>query len=279
MVSTRASERYTPVAVESFFRNTELDPAERLILIDNDRSLNELPFAERIELIPNSSPLSFAENLNQTLVRAGGAEVYFLNNDLVFTPGWLKPLETIEDAIVTPLSNREVQYAKDTLRLERYLSLEDFQGKESLLDAIAEYHRARSQGYRSVFYLPFFCVKIPPKIYSRLDPLDEGFGKGGAEDNDYCLRAILAGFKVLYAMQSYLLHFSGKSTWHGAESPEETRTRDELYVKHFESKWGEKLRRLSINGDLSALFDRPDLLQAFQQGEFKRVIEALAIEA
>lgn len=277
MVSTEASRLYTPKAVESFFSYTELAEGEKLLLIDNDGSLenSKLSGDKRIEFVKNKTPLSFSENLNASIKRASGGDVYFLNNDLIFTPNWLDPLLPITDAIATPVSNREFQYIKDGLRCERYLSLEDYLGKERELLTVVDYHRSQRNGLQPVLCLPFFCVKLPAKVYEKLGPLDETFGKGGAEDNDYCLRAYLEGFQVLYALNSYILHFSGKSTWHGAETAEETKQRDNAYLKRFDEKWGLKLRRLAINGDLSVLAEDPNILSALQRGKFREVIIAL----
>ena len=123
--------------------------------------------------------------------------------------------------------------------------------------------------------LPFFCVKVPFQIWSTVGQLDESFGKGGAEDNDYCLRAHEAGFSVEYALESYLLHFSGKSTWDGAETPDETKERDELYLTRFQGKWGEALTALSIKGDITSLYANQKAFSLFQQGQFGGVVEAL----
>ncbi len=278
MVSTAASRHYTPKAIESFFSCTELADTEKLVLIDNDQSLGELPHADRLEIVRNSEPRSFAQNLNAAIERAkeSNAEVYFLNNDLIFTPGWIGPLIPISDAIITPVSNREFQYVKDGLRCERYLTLEEYLAHPDELAVIAAHHSAIRSGYQSVFTLPFFCVKIPPKVWSTLGPVDESFGKGGAEDNDYCIRAHLHGLKVLYALGAYVLHFSGKSTWHGAETPDETRARDEFYIQRFDSKWGEQVRRLSIQSDLSVLTGSPELIQAFKKSQFATIVRLLS---
>jgi len=274
MVSTTASRKYTPEAITSFFKETPLADSEKLVVIDNDNSLSDLlPCSERIDLRRNEQPRSFAENFNSLLKEAPDSELYFLNNDLIFTNNWIKALEPIKDAICSPVSNREFQYTKDGLRCERFLGLEDYLGNESALPEIVSYHRTKMSGYRSVFYLPFFCIKIPPKVSATLGPLDESFGKGGAEDNDYCLRAHLEGIKILFALESYVLHFSGKSTWHGAESEEETKARDAKYLRRFQEKWGEALLKLSISGDLSVLMQDQALLAAFQQGNFKLITE------
>lgn len=284
MVSTRPSRDYTPLAIESFFKFTSLDSDEKLIVIDNDGSLSNAHNTSHLEFLTPKEPRSFAGNFNWILAKAKeeSSDIYFLNNDIIFTPDWILPLESVTDAIVTPVSNREYQYRSDGLRLDISCKLENYLRNSEQLNKIALHHRKKftTSNYsnrRKVLSLPFFCVKIPVAVWSVLGPLDESFGKGGAEDNDYCLRAYLSGLKVEYALESYLLHFSGKSTWDGAESAKETLERDELYKNKFREKWGENLLKLSIQGDLSPLYSDPNLLVMFQQGKFQEVISGLKL--
>jgi hypothetical protein len=282
MVSTKSSKNYTPLAVESFLKHTPLKPNEKLIVIDNDESLVGATNTDQLSFVAPPEPRSFAENFNWILAKAQKetADVYFLNNDIIFTPHWLLPLEPVENAIVTPVSNREYQYRRNGLNLDISCKLEDYLNNEAQLDFIVAHHKKKHatptlSNRRKVLSLPFFCVKVPVAVWSVLGSLDESFGKGGAEDNDYCLRSHLAGFGVEYALESYLLHFSGKSTWDGAETVEQTAERDELYRNKFKEKWGEELLHLSIIGDISPLYGGPNLMGWFQQGKFAEVIENL----
>jgi len=282
MVSTNSSKRYTPLAIESFFNHSKLTSNESLIVIDNDRSLIGVTNNEQLSFVAPPEPRSFAENFNWILTKAAQkkADIYFLNNDIIFTPDWLLPLEPLTHSIVTPVSNREFQYRRNGLRLDRTSQLDEYLANEDQLNLIVQYHRRKNfnptqTNRRRVLSLPFFCVKVPVAVWSALGSLDESFGKGGAEDNDYCLRAYLAGFSVEYALDSYLLHFSGKSTWDGAESADETRKRDELYRSKFQEKWGEALMQLSIFGDLSPVIAEPSLIPALQTQDFGTVIAGL----
>jgi GT2 family glycosyltransferase len=101
-------------------------------------------------------------------------------------------------------------------------------------------------GQKKSLILPFFCVKIPYAVYSRVGPMDENFGRGSAEDSDYCLRAWLAGFEVRHALQSYVLHFGGKSSWAG-ETKRESEERMKKFRELFEKKWGAALADLVLN--------------------------------
>lgn len=289
MVSTEASRDYTPIAINSFLRYTELSAWDRFFLIDNDGSYAHQEVPAKIERLTNMLPRSYAANANHILQLAAShrakqqsilgatctADVFLLNNDLAFTEGWIEPLLEHEKALVSPISNREKQYSMYGLTLDRTLASDDLLGKESALELIAKHHKEHNAGVLPVLWLPFFCIKIPLQVYSLLGPLDETFGRGGGEDNDYCVRAILAGIPILYANQSYILHFNGKSTWDGAESPDATELRCKLFRQHFGRKWGEEMVALLIDHDLSVVEGSPILSRLLHEGRARELIMQL----
>lgn len=202
-----------------------------------------------------------------------GADLFFLNNDLVFTSHWLEPLLGLENTVLSPLSNREVQYQQGGLVCSITMDLPQYVGKESIVEEIAERHRLTNEGYSKVLFLPFFCIKIPFSVYSVVGRFDESFGRGGGEDNDYCLRALLAGFSIGYARSSYIIHFNGKSTWE-VESERETEARCFLFRKTFGEKWNESLLRLFLDGDMSVLEGR--IRREIERGDFRSAMASLA---
>jgi GT2 family glycosyltransferase len=279
MVTTRRSHRYTPYALESFFLTTPLDPDDRFYLIDND-GLDDRGLQDRFpraRAVSPESPRGFAANVNHIMALAGEerADLFFLNNDLIFGEGWLSALMPDDPIILSPLCNQQVTYRVDGTPFPALMALEDYLGRESHLAAIVRYNRSQQEGIQVRPFIPFFCVKLPYSVYSRLGPLDEGFGVGGAEDNDYCLRAYLGGFQVAFARKSFVLHFAGKSTWHGAEDPAVTRQRDLKYRAAFERKWGRRLRAFSLDNQIGDTDLTPEMKEAFMACRFKDVIERL----
>lgn len=275
MITTSRSHAYTPVALASFLRTTRLENSDRCILIDNDANYDR-PGSERFELWRNAQPMSFAQNMNRILdiAIATNQDAYLLNNDLVFTSDWDSPLKMSELAIVSPLTNAELSYKCDGVQFSSLMSLEEYIGHEQTLEKLAVAHRTRVTGFKEVLTLPFACIRIPREILGAVGRFDESFGLGGAEDRDYCIRAILAGFRIRYAMQSYILHFQGRSTWRGGESETETRERDEKYSIRFREKWGDDLFRIFIGLDSTVIAERGLEAQA-AAGDFKGILEAL----
>ena len=60
-----------------------------------------------------------------------------------------------------------------------------------------------------------FCLLIAREVIEAIGPLDEQFGIGCFEDDDYCLRAIAAGFRAVIAGDSFVHHY-GSRTFLGA---------------------------------------------------------------
>jgi hypothetical protein len=213
--------------------------------------------------------------MNQTmdLARPRQANLVFLNNDLIFSRRWFEPLRAQGPFVLSPLSNAELQYTEGTLECKLGMELQDYLGSEHLFRNIVRRHHNRAHGYLKVFTLAFFAVKIPHEVYSVVGALDESFGIGGGEDRDYCLRCHQLGFELRFALNSYILHFQGKSTWRGAETREETAARDRFYFERFKQKWGNALFDVALMNDLKKL--PPDLLQAHEQGDFGKLIREL----
>lgn len=279
MISTRSSERYTPYAIDTFFSSTKLATGDRFILIDNDASFmvgNDLAHYP-IEVVKNSSPLGFAANMNGILSQAvsNRADVVLLNNDVIFTPDWYSHASGDERTIVSPLSSREVRYSLGSFEATNPMELSQYLGNEHNLRTIAQRHSTLQSGRMGVLVVPFFASRIPLRIIESVGLLDEKFGRGGGEDYDYCLRAILNGFAVEFELSSYVLHFGGKSSWSGAETTEARGDREKIFLSYFQEKWGEQLFRVIMKEEISIIENNPELSEFIQKGDFASVVQRL----
>ena len=279
MVSLAASADYTHQALESFSKTTLLAPEDSFHLIANDHHKVEFPHIlqrfTRVHLLDN--PSSFAENGNllRKLALESGSDLYFLNNDIIFTPLWSEFLAIKEPVIAIPLCNQDLQYQEGNFKLEPAMDLSDYLGSEEAFEKIAKEHQQKTKGVRQTLFSPFFCVRIPYEVLERVGEFDTSFGKGGAEDHDYSLRTILAGSGVYHSLRCYLLHFMGRSTWRGGESPEETKTRDGLYLKRFEEKWGAQLTSLCIKRDTSFIQQDEKLRSLAENNQWAELIRSV----
>lgn len=292
MVTTSASRDYTPHALRTFFETTPLNESDSFVLINNDDPEPKplIPSKTRkFELLNNSTPLGFAANANQMIDLALKTErdLFFINNDVIFSDDWLSPLNGNDQAILAPISNREVQYSGSAtvvsskhvatnMLLRAPMELSEYLESPRMFQAIAEAHRKTGHGYLSVIVFPFFCVKIPLPILKTVGRFDESFGRAGGEDYDYALRAWLAGFQVKLALGSYLLHFWGKSTWTAKESSSSSSTNapsyDTSFLQKFEAKWGSSLYRLILQENTDEINENPELLKLRDSGDISSLI-------
>lgn len=280
MITTKSSKRYTDLALQTFLETTPLQGDDQIIIIDNDRAdpYELVASSKALEIIRNPAPLGFAANVNQALriARDRRADLYFLNNDLVFAPGWFEPQRVNEPWILSPLSNRELPYKTEHFCCNVEMSLEYYRDHRDGFRQLVAEHQRNTNAFLNMLVLPFFCVKLPYAVYSVVGEFDERYGKGGGEDFDYCLRAILAGFPVKYAAPGYVLHFGGKSSWSGAETRAQQQQREEHFFSHFRTVWGEQLTELVLRDKQSLITDNPALVAAVKAGDYRKVILTLA---
>jgi O-antigen biosynthesis protein len=78
----------------------------------------------------------------------------------------------------------------------------------------ANFHIGQS---KTVARLLGFCMLVRRDVVKRIGAFDERFGLGNYEDDDYCLRARLAGFECRLAEDVFIHHTGGQDFqiyWH-----------------------------------------------------------------
>ena len=230
---------YTRQCLESVLRHTR-QPYE-LVLVDNGSSDGTLAYLEEVRrrrrpartvVIRNETNRGFVAGCNQALEEAKGQYVVFLNNDTIVTPGWLQGLigwllkEWPNAGLVGPVSNG----AMDAQCIRPgYTDLAD-------LDAFAAGRRHAFAGKMlAVPRLTGFCLLIRREVLERLGKLDERYGMGFFEDDDLCVRAREAGYRLLIALDVYIHHFGNRTF---QELGLDTRQRLEANFELFRAKWG-----------------------------------------
>ncbi len=249
----------TRLCLESVLHFTRGD--YELILIDNG-STDGIPqlFEEiktrsgpaRVEAIRNEQNLGFAKGVNQGIAAAQGDFIVLLNNDTIVTPGWLDGLIhwSLRDwptvGMVGPLSN----YAPPPQHLDAgYQDLRD-------VEPFARQRRRQFAGRAlEVPRLTGFCLLIRKVVLEAIGgTLDEQFGIGFFEDDDLCLRARQAGFRLLVAQDVFIHHF-GNRTFKGLQLDTEQQLRDNF--QRFRAKWGDAAAAPYRMADHSSSAHRP----------------------
>lgn len=273
MITTKSSSHYTALALESFLKNTNLSSSDEFVLIDND---NEGTYSG-VNVIRNSEPKSFAKNCNEMIDKADGRNFFLLSNDVIFTPFWNEPLRQFSNAIILPSCNQTHLYTIGDLNIRPSMNIDDFGNRYRELAQAVRLHRAiNSFELFERSLMGFYVFVLPSNVYKKLGYFDESFGVGGGEDVDYRIRAVQQGIPVKYAIQSYLLHFAGKSTWDGPEQQLEIEERNKKYFDSFVNKWGEDLANLClVGGRPNSVIEKYQLQSYIQAQDFSGAIKAV----
>lgn len=102
---------------------------------------------------------------------------------------------------------------------------------------IAAQFSETNKGQTAIFpRVAFLCTLIKRSVLDAIGGLDERFSPGNFEDDDYCLRVQLAGFKTVIAIDTFIHHFGSKSFT--AEGNERYAKLLEKNKRKFISKWG-----------------------------------------
>lgn len=229
---------FTKLCLASLLANTDY-PNLELIVVDNGSTDGTPEFlAELAGRHPAVLPIYNAENRgfgganNQALAAASGDILVLLNNDTMVAPGWLSRLALrLADSrvgLAGPATNRTCNEAQVAAGYQTYGEFLDFAKQ------LAERHEGEA---RPIRMLAMFCAAFRRDLYERIGPLDERYGIGMFEDEDYALAAKAAGFEVAWCPEVYVHHAYhasiGKLLPAGAYLP--------LFrgnQRKFEHKWG-----------------------------------------
>ena len=184
-----------------------------------------------IRLILNETNLGFAAGNNLGAAVASGENLVFLNNDTIVTDGWLAgllyPLRDPTVGMVGPVTN---EIGNESCIPVDYKDLAD-------MPAFAKRYTARHQGLKfDVDLLAFFCAAMRRSVYDEVGPLDEQFGVGMFEDDDYAMRLKQHSYRLV-CIEDVFIHHHGSASFSTLDLSKYWYLFD-LNRKIFETKWG-----------------------------------------
>ena len=195
----------------------ETDNKHRVFFIDdNSPDKRVLPALQRfaserenVTVMHNEQNLGFVKTVNSAL-KISTKHVVILNTDVELPRAWIerlvKPIFQFENvASVTPFSNCATIFSFPEFGdnpLYRNLSV----------DELDRYFRFINPQYTLVPTGVGFCMAMNRKALDSIGLLDdELFEKGYGEENDWCQRAIKAGFVNVHAENLFIYHKHGGS--------------------------------------------------------------------
>ncbi len=237
IVVTYDNLEMTRQCLESIYARTAW-PNFEVIVVDNastDGTPEFLRSSEktypRLSVLLNDSNMGFAAANNRALRQASGEFLALLNNDTIVSCGWLEALlrhlkTSPEIGLVGPVTNAIGNEAMVPVGYSRV---------EQMPEWSREYVRRHAGEVFEIPMLAMFCVAMRREVFEKVGPLDERFGIGLFEDDDYTLRVKKAGHRVVCARDSFVHHWM-KAAF-GKIPPAEYRALFERNRRLFEEKW------------------------------------------
>ena len=236
VIVTYNNVEYTRLCLNSLYEKT-IYPNFEVILVDNASTDGTLEFLrsfeaehEHIQILCNGKNEGFAQANNLGMASAQGDYIVLLNNDTIVTRVWLSRLthhlRNHEVGLVGSVSNGVSNEAYVEMPFTELAALDAFS---------TQLANERSNCFTPIKMLAMYCMAGRREVFQQIGPLDEQFGLGMFEDDDYSLRVRQAGYRIGVAEDVFVHHF-GRSGF--------KLLGDERYLalfeenrKKFQSKW------------------------------------------
>ena len=183
-----------------------------ILVVDNaspDDTCAQAGQVPGVKVLRQPHNLGFAGGVNAGLRSARGAFLVILNNDTLAGPNLIHRLldPLLRDqriAITAPVSNHVKGIARvDTGELG--IESADRREVESVL------HECAGGKLQDTESLAGLCLAMSRRTHQRIGEFDEVFGRGNYEDDDFCLRARLLGYRLVVVRDAFLHHLGGRT--------------------------------------------------------------------
>lgn len=189
--------------------------------------------------------------------------VVLLNSDTIATSRWLELLlECLHSdpkiGIVSPLSNAATwQSVPEISAPEGGWAINTLPDGASPNDMAALVSVSSQKQFPRVPFLNGFCLCLKRELIDAIGYLDEeAFPRGYGEENDYCLRAAVAGFTLAIADSAYVFHAKSKSYGKKRRSELVDAGNKALQRKHGQERIASQLQRMKDDSLLGEIRDR-----------------------
>ncbi|REK31796.1 MAG: glycosyltransferase, partial [Planctomycetota bacterium] len=232
VIVTHGQLAHTKACVDSIRLLTD-EPYE-LIFVDNgstDGTVDYLRSLHGATVIANDSNRGFPAAVNQGMAVAQGEQILLLNNDCVVTTGWLRRMLDVLNSesgvgLVGPVSNNVSGEQQIPVGYGHLCELDGWAW---------QWGREHGHELTETDRLVGFCLLMKRELVDQIGALDERFGIGCFEDDDFCRRAVDAGYRAVMA-NGVFVHHVGSATFRasGVDLGDVLQQNQRLY----DEKWG-----------------------------------------
>ena len=233
--------------IDSILKNTS---QFELLIVDNNSDIETKKYLdsitsnnEQINVIYNENNVGFPGGINIGLKENNNEYVVILNNDIIVTNNWLNRLIEIAESnpkigIIGPISN----YVSGA-QLDKSANYKSVEEMHKYAAKIAKENKGKLTEFPRVAFL---CTLIKKEVIEKIGGLDERFSPGNFEDDDFCLRAQLAGYQTVIANDVFIHHYGSISFKANGNKAYDERIHKNRQI--FIDKWGADPDEIWIKG-------------------------------
>ncbi|MFT9076594.1 glycosyltransferase [Ethanoligenens sp.] len=260
---------YLLACVESIRRNAGVQPYRLILVEDCSTDVRILPYLHSLEngnviVLRNETNQGFVHSVNRG-IQASENDVVLLNSDTEVTPHWLERLTACachdsRVATATPFTNAGTicsvpVFCQDNPLPERLTA-----------DAYAALiERVSLRAYPEIPTAVGFCMYIRRAVLNQIGLFDEdAFGKGYGEENDFCYRALRAGYRHVLCDDVFVYH-KGSASF--GDVRKQTQIQKNLEI--LANRYPEEKRQTDLFCRMQPLrrfWDNIDVFRAFANG-------------
>ena len=206
-----------------------------------------------VVIVRNEENLGCPMGRMQAIGLARGDPVVLLDDDAIPTTGWLATLSSRLESGIVQIIGPSTNLISGAQRIvtNEYRTLDEMEA------FAAQVTRENAGRIEPAGRLMGFCLAFRREVLDKIGGFDGSFGKYGFEDDDFCWRARLAGFRLGIARDAFVHHYGNLGGLHGKEFNEAL---DAAWLK-FRTKW--RLPELLTFGAYTELAHQYRLVRPF----------------
>ncbi|OGT03406.1 MAG: hypothetical protein A3F73_12575 [Gallionellales bacterium RIFCSPLOWO2_12_FULL_59_22] len=185
----------------------------------------------RLMLLRNDVNLGFVGTVNRAMA-LGNNDVILLNSDTIATSGWLEKVRRcaasdMSIGTITPFSNNA-----EICSFPNFCEDNPLPPSLSAEDVNRAMERSAVPLYPDLPTGVGFCMFIRRALLDKIGLFDaETFGLGYGEENDFCMRAVQAGYRNVLCDDTFILHV-GSSSFDSKKGALAQQNMQRLVAKH-----------------------------------------------